>query len=535
MTRRRSFARRVAVRTTSVVAVIASVLAATPSRSRAQALEPIAYTVRVPAPETRYAQIDATVPTGGRASIEMMMPVWSPGYYRLEDYAGRVDLLDARTPDGEPLRVERPAPNRWRIDTGGRPAIRLSYRVFCSQRSVTTNWVDRDYGVFNGAPTFITLVEQARRPHEVRIELPPSWTRAMTGLDEASDRAPNHFRAPDYDTLVDSPIVAGSLVVREFDVAGKRHVVAGAGDTANWDADAAARDLAAFVGEAHRFWGFLPYEKYVFLLRFGQGGGGLEHRNSTLSTLSARGGGAGAAPGAASRVWAGMGLLSHEYFHLFNVKRLRPIELGPFDYEHPPRTGSLWIAEGVTSYYSGLLMARAGQRTRDEHLASLSSLIGRIQNAPGRLLQSVEQSSLEVWTNSNSGVGASASTVSYYDKGHLLGALLDAKIRRVTSGRRSFDDVMRLAYRRYSGDRGYTAAEFRAAAREVAGVDLDSWFRSAVSSTDELDYTDLLEWFGLQFTTAEGGAKTWILAVRADATVAQKRNLDAYLAASRVR
>jgi predicted metalloprotease with PDZ domain len=492
--------------------------------ARAQRLQPIVYTVKVPAPETHYIEIEARIPTARRSAIDLMMPIWSPGYYREENYAERVDNVSARTAGGADLTIEKPRKNRWRAHTRGQPTIVLSYRVFCNQRSVTTNYVGLDYAVLNGAPTFITLAETGRRPHEVHIELPAGWTRAMTGLDAAPDRRPNHFRAGDYETLVDSPIMAGELGVREFTVAGKPHYVVSAGEVQGWDAEGATRDLAAFVQEVHRFWGFLPYDKYVFLLMFRPGGGGLEHKNSTLSTVAVRPG-----PG----MWPGVGLLSHEYFHLFNVKRLRPVELGPFDFEHPPTTGSLWIAEGVTSYYSGLLVERAGLRSRQQYLDSLSSLIGQLQNAPGRLLQSVEQSSLEVWGNSNSGVNPAATTVSYYNKGNVLGLLLDAKIRRATDGRQSFDDVMKMAYRRYSGERGFTADEFRRTAEEVAGIDLEEWFGKAVSSAEELDYDDLLECFGLRFTTSEQPPNAWKLVVREDATDAQRRNLDAWLRSSR--
>lgn len=385
---------------------------------------------------------------------------------------------------------------------------------------VTTNEVRKEYGVFNGAPTFMTLVEAARRPHEVQFELPAGWTRVMTGLDDVPGGAAPRFRAADYETLVDSPILAGVLDVREFVVAGSKHFVVSAGDTRGWDGDAATKALAAYVEATHRFWGFLPYDRYLFLLVFRQGGGGLEHKNSTLCTVAAR-------PG--PELWASMGLLAHEHFHLYNAKRLRPAELGPFDFENPPTTGTLWIAEGVTSYYSTLLMTRAGLRTRQEYLAALSSLIDGLQNAPGRLLQSVEQSSLEVWKNSNSGVNPSAATVSYYNKGNVLGLLLDARIRRVTKGRSSLDDVMRLAYRRYSGERGFTADEFRQTAEEVAGVDLREWFRRSVFSTEELDYRDVLEWYGLHFRSGEGSTRRWQLEPRSDAGDTQKAALAAWL------
>lgn len=493
--------------------------------SAAQALDPIVYTVRIPAPETQFAEIEAVVSAGRADSVEMMMPIWSPGYYRVEDYAAKVEELKARTPDGTALATEKTQKNRWRIRTGGAPAVVLSYRIFCAQRSVTTNWIGADYAVLNGAPTFMTLAEKARRPHDVRLELPAGWTQAMTGLETEPGGKPNRFRAADYETLVDSPILAGKLAVREFEDTGKKHFVVAAGDYAAWDGDGATRDLAAMVAETRRFWGFLPYQKYVFLLVFRQGGGGLEHRNSTLSTVRAT-------VSEATGRWSSLGLLSHEYFHLFNVKRLRPIELGPFDLERPPTTGSLWISEGVTSYYGNLLLVRAGLQTTDAYLASLSSLIGRLQTAPGRLAQSVEQSSREVWSNSNSGINPTGATVSYYNKGAVLGLLLDAKIRRVTDGRRSLDDVMRLAYERYSGERGFTAQEFLATTEEVAGTDLKDWFRRFVSSTDELDYSDVLAWYGLRFMAPPQSAEPWTLQVREDATALQSRNLQQWLASS---
>jgi predicted metalloprotease with PDZ domain len=314
--------------------------------------------------------------------------------------------------------------------------------------------------------------------------------------------------------------------VREFDEGGKKHFVVATGDYAAWDGDAATRDLATMVAETHRFWGFLPYEKYVFLLMFRPGGGGLEHRNSTLSTVRAN-------VSESTGRWSSLGLMSHEYFHLFNVKRLRPIELGPFDFEKPPTTGNLWISEGLTSYYGNLMLVRAGLLTADAYLASLSSLIGGLQTSPGRLAQSVEQSSREVWINSNSGINPTATTVSYYNKGAVLGLLLDAKIRRATGGRKSLDDVMRLAYQRYGGERGFTSDQFVATTEEVAGVSLKDWFRRFVSATDELEYVDVLEWYGLRFTAPAGSAQPpWTLEVREDATAPQTRNLQQWLTRS---
>lgn len=487
--------------------------------TRAADLEPIVYTITVANPESHIAEIEATIPTEGRRAIDLMMAVWSPGFYRVEDYATRVQAIAARDAD-EVIPIEQTAKNRWRIrlGTGAPKHVTLAYTLVCKERSVTTNWVGADFGVFNGPATFVTLVENATRPHEVRMTLPPAWSTSASGLPRAPDGRRDAYRAPDFETLADSPILAGPLGITEFTVDGKVHQVVSAGDTGTWDAKRAARDLQTIVAEARKFWGFeLPYRKYAFLLLFRQGGGGLEHKDSTLVTSSPAMGGS---PDAYRR-W--IGLMSHEYFHAFNVKRLRPVELGPFDFENAPTTTSMWISEGVTSYYGGLMVRRSGLNTDDEYLTSLSSQIDRLQKAPGRLMQTLEQSSADVWNNSLSGVNPAATTVSYYGKGQVVAFLLDAHIRTLTNGRRSFDDGMRLAYKRYSGTSGFTPDQFRAVIEEVAGADLKEWFRKAIASTEELDYTEALDWFGLRF------APDWRLEVQPGATPAPRAHLRAWL------
>jgi predicted metalloprotease with PDZ domain len=488
-----------------------------PPKGTAQELEPLVYTLRVPAPDTQMAEVEVTVPTGKRAAIDLMMPVWSPGFYRVEDYASRVQDLSARTPEGKTLSVAQPQKNRWQIQTGGAPSVIVSYRLLCNGRSVTTNWVGEDLGVLNGAATFITLAEQIRRPHEVRLELPAKWKQVMTGLDASPDGRPNHYRAADFDTLVDSPIVAGDLIINEFEVDGSKHYLVDAGATGQWDSRRGAQDLEKIVRETRRFWGFLPFKRYVFLNVFRQGGGGLEHSNSTLLTSS---------PRMTTPTLRWLSFVSHEYFHAFNVKRLRPIELGPFDYERPPQTASLWVSEGLTTYFGDLIITRAGLASPADFLALLSANITSLQHAPGRLKQTLEESSLDVWNSGTSGVGRDTATqISYYVKGPVVGFLLDARIQRATGGKKSLDDVMRLAYQRYAGARGFTPEQFRQTAEEVAGADLKEWFRKALASTEELDYAEALDWFGLRFAAAEGQspATVWKLEIRTDAAAHQNR------------
>jgi predicted metalloprotease with PDZ domain len=500
------------------------VLIAVASPLGAQRLAPIIYTISAPTPSTHEAVIDARVPTERRAFIDLRMPVWSPGYYRVEDYAGKVQAFTARTRDGTALAVEHPAPNRWRVATGGAPEVVISYRLLCPTRFVTGNWVGDDMGVFNGSATYITLVEQTRRPHDVHLVLPAQWPQAATSLDPAPDGLPNHYRAADYDELNDSPIVAGTLSVHEFTVAGSTHVLVDAGELGGWDGALAAQNVRQFVRADSAFWKQLPFRRYVFLNLFRPGGGGLEHLNSTLLTSRFT-----ADAPAGNLRW--LNFVSHEYFHAFNVKRLRPLALGPFDYEKPPSTDALWIAEGLTSYYGELLVARAGLERPEDWLASMSAHIATVQNAPGRLVQTLAQSSLEVWTTGTSGVGQDlAKTVSYYDKGPIVGFLLDARIRRLTDGARSLDDVMREAYARYAGARGFSHDQFIAVAERAAGASLREFFRRAVFAAEELDYAEALDGYGLQVADAADSTARWRLAVRPDATAAQQAHFRALVA-----
>jgi predicted metalloprotease with PDZ domain len=498
-----------------------------PHAGFAQAVDPITYTVKFPAPGQHRAEVEAVYPTDGRAAIELMMPIWTPGFYRVENYASKVLALSARTPDGQALKVEQPKKNRWTIPTGGAKKILVSYKLQCDSRSVTTNWVGDDLAVLNGAATFLALVKSGPRPHDIRLELPTNWKQCMTALEAAPGGKANHYRAADFDTVVDSPIVAGKLAIHEFDVDGSKHLVVNAGDFAAWDGKRAAADLEKLVQENRRMWGFLPFKRYLFLCVFRRGGGGLEHLNSTLLTANAE----GMRLPASYRSW--LIFVSHEYFHAFNVKRLRPIELGPFDYETAPRTPGLWVAEGFTCYYDALLTTRAGLAAPKDFLARLSGNIERLQKSPGRLQQTLEQASLDVWTSSFSGLGGSSKTISYYVKGPIVAFLLDAKVRRETQGAKTLDDVMKLAYQRYSGTKGFTPEQFRKATEEVAGVDLRAWFQKTVSSTEELDYTEALDWFGLRFAPGDAATKTWRLEIREDATPAQRGRLKAWLGPTR--
>jgi predicted metalloprotease with PDZ domain len=470
-----------------------------------QSAEPIRYTVSFPEPQTHYMEVSAIVPTGGRATIEMMMAVWTPGSYLVREYSRHVEGVRASASAGRAASVEKTDKNRWRITTGGAPSITVSYRVYGREMSVRTNWVEAGFALVNGAPTFLTLADSTSRPHEVVLNPAAGWRRSFTGLP-AMGGGEHRYRAPDFDTLVDSPILLGNPAVYEFTVDGKPHYVVNEGESGVFDGARAARDFEVIVREQRTFWGQLPYDKYVVLNLITEASGGLEHRNSTVLMTSRW------ATRTRRPYLSWLELASHELFHAWNVKRLRPVELGPFDYENENQTRSLWMAEGVTDYLGELLVHRADLSTRDEYLDSLSSKIEELQTTPGREVQSAELASFDAWIRYYRPDENSPNvSISYYTKGAVVAFLLDAKIRTATGGARSLDDVMRAAYPRYSGPRGFTPDEFRRVAEEVAGTSLRAFWAAAIEGTEELDYDEALQTFGLRFRANPGAAgKPWL-------------------------
>ena len=466
--------------------------APTPGR----AADPIRYTLSFPAPQTHYVEVAALIPTGGRPTVDLTMVVWSPGSYLVREYERHVENVVAKAADGTALTVEKTRKNVWRVRAGKGSAFTLTYRVYSREMGVRSNWVESAFAMLNGAPTFITLADMSvARPHEVTIAPPAAWKRSMTGLQETG---PHTYVAPDFDTLVDSPIVIGNPDVHEFTVDGKKHYLVNTPASPTFDGARAAKDLERLVQEQRKMWRSLPYDKYLFLNMITESGGGLEHKNSTLlmtnrwTTRTRK----------AYVAW--LELCSHEYFHLWNVKRLRPIELGPFDYQNEVYTRSLWISEGFTDYYGEVLVHRAGLSTRDEYLEGLSNAIEALQTTPGRHVQSAEMASFDAWIRKYRPDENSPNvSISYYTKGAVIAFLLDGKIRKATNRAKNLDDVMRAAYEKYSGARGFTPDDFRQVAEQVSGVDLQQFWDSAVEGTGELDYTEALDAFGLRFKAVE--------------------------------
>ncbi|MDB4671692.1 PDZ domain-containing protein [Pirellulaceae bacterium] len=448
-----------------------------------------------------YVTIQATFQTEGKNEIEVFMPVWTPGSYLVREYSRNIETIVAKDQSGHSRILRKTKKNRWTVDCQDSTSVTVSYKLYCREMSVRTNWIEEDFGILNGAPTFLTEINSMDVPHIVKVNLPKKWKSVATALPQHNGQ-PYSFVAKDFDQLVDSPMLLGTLDSAAFELGGAQHDLVNLGGDGLWDVKKAAEDVKKIVAEHQKIWQTVPYRRYRFLNAIVETGGGLEHDNSTLMMTSRW------SFGTRSRYQSWLGLVSHEFFHTWNIRRLRPIELVNYDFENESYFRTLWIAEGVTSYYDDLLVKRAGLSSEKEYLSNLSKLIRSLQTTAGRLNQSLSDSSFDTWIKFyRPDENSKNSQISYYTKGAVAAFLLDAEIRNSTNSARSLDDVMRQLYQQYAGPKGYSSSQFRKIASEVAGKDLKNWFATVIDSTKELDFSTSLATYGLEFKPAPPSKK----------------------------
>lgn len=491
-------------KTAASIAVVFSILcwpafSLADTNSTAPNAQPIQYTIAFPETQNHYLHITAKFPTT-KNETELTMATWAPGSYLIREYARHIDTMSMTDQDGNEVAYQKTKKNRWTAQTKNVKTLVVKYRLYCNEMTVRTNWTGRAFSMINGAPTFITQVGKREHPHHVELSLPKNWKRSSSALPNTDN--PHEYVAENFDILVDNPIVAGNVAVYPFEVGGVPHQLVNVGEAGYWDGAKAAADLKKMVAAHHEMWGVIPYKNYQFINIIAEAGGGLEHDNCTVimtSRWSFRN---------KSRYTSWLSLASHEFFHTWNVRRLRPKTLIRYDYENEMYTQSLWIAEGITSYYEDLALVRGGLIDRDEFLRRLSQNVESIQRTEGRKVQSLTDSSFDTWIKFYRPDENSSNTrISYYAKGAVAAFLLDVKIRKMTRGKKSLDDVMRTMYENYL-ESGYTPDDFRKTASEVAGKDLSDWFARSIDSTEELDYSQL-PWLGLEIkgVTKKAAAK----------------------------
>lgn len=449
--------------------------------------------------------------------LELCLPVWRPGRYQILDMAGTISGVTARAGDGKPRDIRKVEKSTWRVGVHpGDDEVIVDYRVYANSLGDRTRHADETHAFLSPASLFMYAPALRQEPLVVRLNMPAGW-RIATGLESDPNDA-SALLAPDYDVLVDSPIEAGFHDLLEFDVDGTPHQIAvwwggvapGAEPSRRgklFDHLKLAEDFSKIIRVQRDIFGAFPYSRYVFLVHCYQGGGGgTEHLNSTI---------VGCAPAAfeeEARYRRFLTLISHEFFHTWNVKQLRPAGIKPYDYQRENYTELLWVAEGATTYYENVALVRAGLITVEHFLDDISGLIDADRKRIGSSVQSAEESSFDAWVKFNRpSADAANTTVSFYDKGAQLSLVLDLLIRNASSGTHSMDDVMRDLYEKFplSGP-AYTSRDFREIATRTAGVDLSWFFDRHVARPEPVDYEAALRAAGLELSLVDASPKRTI-------------------------
>lgn len=456
----------------------------------------ISYTVSMSKPATHLLEVEIRVKSAVPETLELKMPVWTPGSYLVREYARHVQNFAAKDGSGKALSWRKTNKNTWAIDSNRVGEVVVTYLVYSNELTVRTNELNDEHAFWNNAALLMFPKGQLAAPTTLTVVPFGNW-KIATGLAKVPGRA-NTFRAANYDVLYDAPFEVSSFNEITFDVRRKSHriVVTGEG---NYDLKQMAKDFAKIVEQSFNIFGDLPYDDYTFIVNL-RGGGGLEHLNSTAvqwNRFAFKG----------SRYNAFLGLIAHEFFHLWNVKRIKPDTLGPFDYENENYTKLLWVAEGTTAYYEGILLRRAGLISEADLLSGKATLIEQLQARPGRFETSLEEASLDAWIKYyRQDENSINNQISYYDKGEVVSMMLDATIRTASGGNKSLDDVLRHLYDEFAKkNKNYTPEDFQRISEMMAGKSLDDFFAKYVRGEAEIDYDQILSGLGIRLAVSEPG------------------------------
>jgi predicted metalloprotease with PDZ domain len=478
--------------------------AATQAQTTAPMSSEISYTVAMTRPHTHLLEVEIRVKVPANLQVpnesDLIMPVWTPGSYLIREFERHVQDFAADA-NGRALDWTKVNKDTWRVKTSGARQWRATYRVYANELSVRTSELNSDHAFWNNAALLMYPDGFLNAPSTLRVVPQTGW-KVATGLPAVSGQ-PNTFRAENFDILYDSPVEVSNFMELDFQVRGVAHriVIDGEG---NYDPDRLRADVQKIVEAETSMFGGIPYHDYTFILHLRSNtGGGLEHLNSTA--LGFRRLNFSTEKGHQSF----LALVAHEFFHLWNVKRIRPDALGPFDYTKENYTRLLWVAEGITEYYGHLMVRRAGLISDQGYLDHLARQIQDFQETPGRQVMSAEEASFDSWIKFyRPDENSVNSQISYYDKGELLGLLLDLDIRGRTQNAKSLDDVMRYLYTEfYQKNRNYTPADFQKACELMAGASLEEFFSRYVRGRYELEpvYNQMLAGAGLRLEQAGFG------------------------------
>jgi len=455
----------------------------------------IRYTVTFPEAQAHYVDIEMSITGLKQNTLDLKMPVWTPGSYLVREFAKNVESFSAEA-NGKALDAKKIRKNIWRMHTENVSAVTVKYRVYCFEISVRTSFVDVSHGFLSSSGVFMYPDGMLMHPSTIHIIPYKGWSKVSTSLDMVNND-PFTLHSPNYDILFDSPIEVGNQDVFGFDAAGVKYEVAMYGG-GTYDKERLKKDMPSIIEREAAIFGENPNKRYVFIVHnHARGGGGLEHLSSTVL-------GASREAYSSERGYQGfLSLVAHEHFHLWNVKRLRPIALGPFDYDNENYTTDLWIAEGFTAYYQDIIVRRTNLYPPDNYLGILATDINVVVNHPGNKLQTLAESSYDAWIkyyrpNENSG----NINISYYNKGSIMALLFDLEIINDSKSKYSLDDVMKYMYTTYykTKKRGYTDLEFKQAVEKFSSKNLDEFYKKYIYCLADIDYDKYLGYAGYHLT-----------------------------------
>lgn len=487
------------------------------------------YKLSMERPQAHYYQVEMNLSDFSEEEIIVKMPIWAPGSYLAREFAKNVNLVKAKDEKGKQLSVKKIAKNAWKISKGKSKSIRVNYEVYAFELTVRTSFLDLTHGFVSGSGVFMYVDKYKNLSGKVTVIPYEGFSKITTALKKEGIGVASEgttFVFDDYDQLVDCPIEVGNQVEFSFDAAGVKHNV-GIYGVGNFNKDDLKRDIKKIVESATNVFGQNPNKEYTFIIHNVQNGqGGLEHINSTVLSVNRF-------SYSGQKYLGFLSLVAHEYFHLWNVKRIRPFELGPFDYDNENYTSLLWVMEGFTSYYDELLLRRAGFYSKKQYLDKLFGTLNYVEGTPGTRVQPVSHASFDAWIKAyRPNENSRNTTISYYSKGTIIAAMLDAMIIKKYKGKKSLDDFMRYMYKAYYEDkkRGFKEEEFKQELETFLKQNLDEFYENYIDGTKIPDYNSIFSPVGVNVTYVgkpqpsvgvalrESGGKTIIYRVRSNSS-----------------
>lgn len=456
------------------------------------AIDKVSHTISFPKDREQVFLVRTEFPVSSPVT-ELIMPNWTPGSYLIRDYAANINRVSAVTQDGATVALQKISKDRWRADTSQAVKLLVDYEVFTPTINVSTSWASREFSLINGPSVFLYTQETRDSPQQLKVVSDTSRGRVFTAMRTMTDD--DGYVAENYDELVDNPVAVAQAPIWQFSHMNQDYLLLNVGENEFWDGQQAMEDIQKIVAETQSFWGINPLKRPYWFMNFSiEGKGGLEHDHSTVIMTGRR------QMRNRSDYVKWLGIVAHEFFHVWNVRHMRPVGLGKYDYQQEQYTSQLWIAEGLTSYYDNLVMSRAGLISPAEYLKLLAKDIYRLETTPGRLLRPVTEASMDAWIrhyrpNANS----INSTISYYTKGAVIGFVLDAHLRKTSKGRHNLDDVMRKMYELYAS-KPYSSDDFEKVVVDVGGAEAGVLLKTLLTTTGDPDVDTALDFYGLELS-----------------------------------